>query len=185
MAGKEQKTRLLAAAPVLGVVVVGPYLARVGVGEVEGAAVGAPARAVGADDALVELCDASARVETKEAADRIALLVVHVARDEAALSVDLAVVHPDPRFARVGIGELAAGSARKVERIEAVAQRDNRATCLDAERASRCARARPTSAGRRRQRRRNGPWRQDCRSRRDAVRRRPRAGLRRARHGRR
>jgi hypothetical protein len=32
----------------------------------------------------------------------------------------LARVHPDPRFARVGIGEFAAGCAHKVERIEAV-----------------------------------------------------------------
>ena len=70
-------------------------------------------------------CVRAVRVEAEERTERVALLVVHVAGDEAALAVDLAVVHADARLTGIGIDELAAGAGREVQRVEAVAQRDD------------------------------------------------------------
>jgi hypothetical protein len=87
-------------------------------------------RSVGTDNTVVELRDGAGWVEPKKCADRVALLVVHIARDKAALAINLAVVHADPGLAGVWIGELATAAAQEIEHIEAVPERDDRAAPL-------------------------------------------------------
>ena len=104
------------------VVVVGPELLLERVGEVEGPVVRAPARAVGADDAVLDLGDAQVRVEAIQPADLELLLVVHPAGEEPATAVALAVVQPGARL--IGLDELDAfqAAALEVEEVEAVVQ---------------------------------------------------------------
>src|SRR5258708_1011523 len=74
------------------VVVVLPDLALEGVGEIEGLVVGAPARAVGADDAVVHQGDGEIGIEAPQPADLQLLLVVHAAGEEAPAPVAFAVL---------------------------------------------------------------------------------------------
>ena len=122
----------------------------------------------------------------KSAAERIALLVVHVAGDEAALAVDLAVVH-------AGCAAFRARDRRawrqspvaKSSDVEPVAQRHDGAARLAQRQRADVLRHAPASDVRPLRRRSDGPSRRGCRSSRAAARRRPTAGLRRARSGRR
>src|SRR6185312_3126353 len=59
------------------IVVVGPDLARPGVGEIEGAPIRTPARAIRNDDAVVELVQREVRIETIEGAIRTLFHRVH------------------------------------------------------------------------------------------------------------
>ena len=112
------------------VVVVGEDAAGPAVGEIEGAAIEAEARPVADDDPAVEPGDGQVGIKAVQAAKRILLLVVHVAGDEAALPVDLAVVEPGAQDLPLGIGDRAACAGREVEQMEAIAQRDHGAALL-------------------------------------------------------
>ena len=108
-----------------------------GVGEVECPAIRAPRGSIGTDNTVVEVRDGTGWVEPKQCADRVALFVVHIARDKAALAINVAVVHADAGLAGVGIGEPATAAAQQIEDIEAVPERDDRAAPLtQAERAN-------------------------------------------------
>src|SRR5258708_2944308 len=108
------------------VVVVLPDLALEGVGEIEGLVVGAPARAVGADDAVVHQGDGEIGIEAPQPADLQLLLVVHAAGEEAPAPVAFAVVQSRARVfgidERYGF-ELA---ALEIEEVEAVVEREHR-----------------------------------------------------------
>src|SRR5258708_7139458 len=112
------------------VVVVAPDLTLEGVGEVERFVVGAPARSVRADDAVVDESHGEIGIEAPQRADLQLLLVVHAAREEAAAPVALAVVQARTRVfgidERYGF-ELA---ALEIEEVEAVVEREHRAAFL-------------------------------------------------------
>src|SRR5439155_4966469 len=112
------------------VVVVGPDLALEGVGEVERLVVGAPARTVGADDAVIDQGHGEIEIEAPQRADLQLLLVVHAACEEATAPVALAVVQARARVfgidERYGF-ELA---ALEIEEVEAVVEREHRAAFL-------------------------------------------------------
>src|SRR6266581_7521184 len=112
------------------VVVVGPDLALESVGEVERLVVRAPARAVGADDAVVHQGDGEIRIEAPQPADLQLLLVVHPAGEEAPAPVALAVVQSRARLPGVDQRYGFELAALEIEEVEAVVEREHRAAFL-------------------------------------------------------
>ena len=78
-----------------------------------------PARAVRADNAAVEPSDGRLIQDIAEGLPF--LLVIHIARDEPALPIHLAVVQADALLAGIWIDELRRRAGIKVQRIEPVA----------------------------------------------------------------
>src|SRR6266853_4535697 len=109
------------------VVVVLPDLALEGVGEVERLVVGAPARAVRADDAVVDQGDGEIGIEAPQRADFQLLLVVHAAREEAPAPVALAVVQSRTRLSSVDQRNGFELAALEIEEVEAIVEREHRA----------------------------------------------------------
>jgi hypothetical protein len=60
-------------------------------------------------------------IEPEDTAQGLPFLVIHVARDEPALPIHLAVVQADARLAGIWIDELRRRAGIKVQRIEAIA----------------------------------------------------------------
>ncbi len=100
------------------------------VGEIERLVVGAPARAVGADDAAIGERHFQVRVEPPQAADRKLFLVVHAAGEEPPASIALAVVQARARLVGVDLLDQLELLACEVEEIEAVIEREHRAAAL-------------------------------------------------------
>src|SRR4029079_17500755 len=101
-----------------GVEIVGPDRAGMAVGEIHGAAVGAPGERVGAADAVDHLMDGMVGVEPVERADegdRLTWDLEHGARPEPALAVRLAVVEAGLWPAGLGIGDRLEAAAVGIE----------------------------------------------------------------------
>src|SRR5439155_14953080 len=112
------------------VVVVGPDLALEAVGEVEGLVVRAPARAVRADDAVVDQGDGEIGIEAPQPTDLQLFLVVHAAGEEASAAVALAVVQACARLPGVHELDRVELAGLEVEEIETVVEREHRAAFL-------------------------------------------------------
>src|SRR5204863_6696209 len=100
------------------------------VGEVEGPVVRAPARAVRADDAVVDQRHGEIGIEAPQPAQLQLLLVVHAAGEEAPVPVALAVVQARARLPRVDELDRVELARLEVEEIETVVEREHRAAFL-------------------------------------------------------
>src|SRR4051794_17664960 len=114
----------------LEVVVVGRDLARPGIGEVEGAPVRAPARAVADDDPALGPGALEVGVEPVEGAVRPLLHRVHRAGHEPAALVDLAVVDPVVRPVRLRVVDQLELARPEVEEVPAAGERDHGTAAL-------------------------------------------------------
>jgi hypothetical protein len=95
--------------------------------EIECLVVGAPARPVGADDAVIDLGDGEIRIETPEAAYFELFLVVHAAGEEPAAPIDLAVIEPRARLVGVYLDDQIETFGVEIVKIEAIVGRQRRA----------------------------------------------------------
>jgi len=96
-----------------------------GLGAIERAIVGTPARHVKTLDAVVDPRHRHVGIEPIEPGEVIRFLLVHAANEEAAPAVALAVVETGARLVGFNLGDQLALAAVEVEGMKAVAQRQN------------------------------------------------------------